>query len=117
VDPKSEKGKREVTISREDVLRVAELARLELDEKEVETYRSQMDEILAYIGKLNEPDTSSVEPMARTSDAGKVEGEAAGMVGGLRDDEVYKADIAEAVLKNAPEVRWPYFVVPKVIER
>jgi aspartyl-tRNA(Asn)/glutamyl-tRNA(Gln) amidotransferase subunit C len=106
-----------VTIRREDVLRVAELAHLELDEKEVETYRSQLDEILTYIGKLNELDTSAVEPMAQTSDAGKDESQAVGMVGGLRDDIVHKADVAEAVLKNAPEVRWPYFVVPKVIER
>jgi aspartyl-tRNA(Asn)/glutamyl-tRNA(Gln) amidotransferase subunit C len=117
VDSKAEKGKHEVTISREDVLRVAELAHLELDEKDVETYRSQLDEILAYIGKLNELDTSAVEPMAQTFEAGRGEGEAAGMVSGLRDDVVHKADVAEAVLKNAPEVRWPYFVVPKVIER
>ncbi len=41
-------------ISREDVLRVAELAYLDLSEAELETYRAQIDEILEYIGKLNE---------------------------------------------------------------
>ena len=40
-------------ISRQDVLRVAELAYLDLSETELETYRSQLDEILEYIGKLN----------------------------------------------------------------
>ena len=45
-------------ISREDVLRVAELAYLELSETELEKYRAQVDEILEYIGKLNELDTS-----------------------------------------------------------
>src|ERR1700680_2364119 len=52
-------------ISREEVLRVAELAHLELTESEVETYRGQLDAILAYSEKLNELDTSAVEPMAQ----------------------------------------------------
>ncbi len=45
-------------ISREDVVRVAELAYLDLSEAELETYRAQIDEILEYIGKLNELDTA-----------------------------------------------------------
>ena len=52
-------------ISREDVVRVAELAYLDLSESELETYRAQVDEILEYIGKLNELDTTNVEPMAQ----------------------------------------------------
>src|ERR1700747_2773484 len=52
-------------ISREDVVRVAELAYLDLSESELETYRAQVDEILEYIGKLNELDTSNVQPMAQ----------------------------------------------------
>ena len=52
-------------ISREDVLRVAELAYLDLSEAELEMYRAQIDEILEYIGKLNELDTANVEPMAQ----------------------------------------------------
>src|SRR5437879_5071183 len=55
----------QVKISREDVLRVAELAYLDLSEAELETYRAQIDEILEYIGKLNELDTAKVEPMAQ----------------------------------------------------
>ena len=52
-------------ITREDVVRVAELAYLDLSEDELEKYRRQIDEILDYIGKLNELDTSGVEPMAQ----------------------------------------------------
>ena len=52
-------------ITREDVVRVAELAYMDLSEIELETYRRQIDEILEYIGKLNELDTSAVEPMAQ----------------------------------------------------
>src|ERR1700692_2029169 len=54
-----------VKITREDVVRVAELAYLDLSEDELEKYRRQIDEILDYIGKLNELDTSGVEPMAQ----------------------------------------------------
>jgi aspartyl-tRNA(Asn)/glutamyl-tRNA(Gln) amidotransferase subunit C len=52
-------------ITRDDVVRVAQLAYLELSEQELETYRAQIDEILEYIGKLNELDTADVEPMAQ----------------------------------------------------
>jgi aspartyl-tRNA(Asn)/glutamyl-tRNA(Gln) amidotransferase subunit C len=98
-------------ISREDVLRVAELSYLELSESELETYRAQIDEILEYIGKLNELDTAKVEPMAQvltddqTADAT------------VREDVVVPCNVAPEVLKQAPDPDPPYFRVPKVIER
>src|ERR1700687_1584006 len=98
-------------ISREDVLRVAELAYLELSETELEKYRAQIDEILEYIGKLNELDTTNVQPMAQvltddqTADAT------------LREDLVVPCAVADDVLNNAPDAEPPYFRVPKVIER
>jgi aspartyl-tRNA(Asn)/glutamyl-tRNA(Gln) amidotransferase subunit C len=100
-----------VKISREDVLRVAELAYLDLSEAELETYRAQIDEILEYIGKLNRLDTANVEPMAQvladdqTADAT------------LREDTVMPCAVAEDILKQAPDPEAPYFRVPKVIER
>jgi aspartyl-tRNA(Asn)/glutamyl-tRNA(Gln) amidotransferase subunit C len=101
----------QVKISREDVLRVAELAYLDLSEAELETYRAQVDEILEYIGKLNELDTANVEPMAQvladdqTADAT------------LREDVVVPCGVAGDILKQAPDPEAPYFRVPKVIER
>ena len=98
-------------ISREDVLRVADLAYLDLSESELETYRKQIDEILEYIGKLNELDTSSVQPMAQvladdqTADAT------------VRDDVVVPCNVAQEMLQQAPDPEPPYFRVPKVIER
>ena len=98
-------------ITREDVLRVADLAYLDLTEAEVQTYRAQIDEILEYVGKLNELDTSDVQPMAQvlsddqTADAT------------LREDLVVPSAVAEDVLKHAPDPEPPYFRVPKVIER
>jgi aspartyl-tRNA(Asn)/glutamyl-tRNA(Gln) amidotransferase subunit C len=98
-------------ISREDVVRVADLAYLDLTEPELETYRKQIDEILEYIGKLNELDTESVAPMAQvltddqTADAT------------LRDDIELPCHTAEELLEQAPDPEPPYFRVPKVIER
>ena len=98
-------------ITREDVIRVADLAYLELSEPELETYRKQIDEILEYIGKLNELDTANVEPMAQvltddqTADAT------------LREDVVVPCNVAPEILKQAPDPEPPYFRVPKVIER
>jgi aspartyl-tRNA(Asn)/glutamyl-tRNA(Gln) amidotransferase subunit C len=98
-------------ISREDVLRVAELAYLDLSESELETYRLQIDEILEYIGKLNELDTANVEPMAQvladdqTADAT------------LREDVEIPVHAAAELLRQAPDPEPPYFCVPKVIER
>ena len=51
-------------ITREDVLRVADLAYLDLSAAELDTYRAQIDEILEYVGKLNELDTTNIKPMA-----------------------------------------------------
>jgi aspartyl-tRNA(Asn)/glutamyl-tRNA(Gln) amidotransferase subunit C len=100
-----------VKITREDVVRVAELAYLDLSEDELEKYRRQLDEILDYIGKLNELDTSGVEPMAQvladdqTADAT------------LREDLIVPSAVADDVLRQAPDPEPPYFRVPKVIER
>ena len=98
-------------ISREDVVRVAELAYLDLTEAELEMYRTQLDEILEYIGKLNELDTSKVEPMAQVL----TDGQTADAT--LREDLVVPCAVAEEVLQHAPDPDPPYFRVPKVIER
>ena len=98
-------------ISRQDVLRVADLAYLDLSESELETYRKQIDEILEYIGKLNELDTASVEPMAQVL----TDDQTANAT--LREDVVVLCDVAAEILKQAPDPEPPYFRVPKVIER
>ena len=98
-------------ITREDVLRVADLAYLDLSDAELDTYRAQIDEILEYVGKLNELDTTNAEPMAQvladdqTADAT------------LREDLVVPCAVADDVLEQAADPEPPYFRVPKVIER
>src|SRR5436190_6190146 len=98
-------------ITREDVIRVADLAYLELSESELETFRAQIDEILEYIGKLKELDTANVAPMTQvltddqTADAT------------LREDVIVPCDVAGEILAQAPDPEPRYFRVPKVIER
>jgi len=100
-----------VKITRDDVVRVAELAYLDLSEAELEKYRRQIDEILDYIGKLNELDTSGVEPMAQVL----ADDQAADAT--MREDLVVPSAVADDVLSQAPDPEPPYFRVPKVIER
>ena len=100
-----------VKITREDVLRVADLAYLDLSDAELETYRAQIDEILEYVGKLNELDTTNVEPMAQVL----ADDQSADAT--LREDLVVPCAVADDVLQHAPDPEPPYFRVPKVIER
>jgi aspartyl-tRNA(Asn)/glutamyl-tRNA(Gln) amidotransferase subunit C len=97
-------------ISKEDVLKVATLANLELSEVEVDTYRSHLDDILTYIDKLNELDTSGVEPLTQVVAASEDDSS-------LREDVVVRADIIADVLQGAPDPEAPYFRVPKVIDK
>jgi aspartyl-tRNA(Asn)/glutamyl-tRNA(Gln) amidotransferase subunit C len=97
-------------ISREDVLKVAALANLELTDAEVDAYRGQLDDILSYIDKLNEVDTSGVEPMTQVAAAANEDS-------ALRDDLLVRADIITEVLQGAPDTSGSYFRVPRVIEK
>ena len=106
-------------ITREEVLRVAQLAHLELSAEEVEMYRGQLDEILAYIGKLEQLDVSKVEPMTQvlphtTAGASSANTQ---LDESLRDDVIGPCLIADAVLTQAPDAAKPFFRVPKVIDR
>jgi aspartyl-tRNA(Asn)/glutamyl-tRNA(Gln) amidotransferase subunit C len=103
-------------ITREDVLRVAELAHLELSEAEIEMFSRQLDSILTYVEKLNELDTSNVEPMAQVAPPTAL-GQGAAVGTPLRQDELAPCDVVGDVLAGAPDASPPYFRVPRVIER
>jgi aspartyl-tRNA(Asn)/glutamyl-tRNA(Gln) amidotransferase subunit C len=97
-------------ISKEDVLKVATLANLELSDAEVDSYRGHLDDILTYVEKLNELDTSGVEPLTQVVAASEDDS-------ALREDVVVRADIIAEVLEGAPDPEAPYFRVPKVIDK
>jgi aspartyl-tRNA(Asn)/glutamyl-tRNA(Gln) amidotransferase subunit C len=93
-------------ISREDVEHVAELARLELTAAEKEQFIAQLNSILTYFEKLNELDTSDVEPTSQVIPLSNV----------WRDDAVQPSLDRAKVLQNAPEEAHFFFKVPRIIE-
>lgn len=110
-------------VTDKDVTYVAGLANLELGASERQGMVRDLNSILDYIGKLNELDTSNVEPMAQVSDHYGVEesrrsaerfsyGSREDVVEGLR-----KSLPHEVALENAPDSDGTFFRVPKVIER
>ncbi len=103
-------------ISREEVIRVAELAHLGLSPEEIETYREQLDGILSYIDKLNELDIANVELMSQVIVAPITPGAGASHPE-LREDVVRPCDVSVPILANAPDAAKPFFRVPKVIDR
>ncbi len=107
-------------VTDKDVSYVAELAHLELTEDERTRMLKDLNSILEYIDKLNELDTSNVEPMAqvasRLDDAGKASG-AEGFGYAMRADEPCPCLPREEALRNAPVSDGVFFKVPKVIER
>jgi aspartyl-tRNA(Asn)/glutamyl-tRNA(Gln) amidotransferase subunit C len=93
-------------LTREDVQRVAVLARLQLMRAEEERLTEQLDHILEYVGKLNQLDTSGTEPFTHT----------VGMTIAMREDKVTNEPNAEVLLANAPAQENNFFQVPKIIE-
>lgn len=97
-------------ITEEQVRYVADLAHLQLTDEELRRYTRELDQILAHMDKLNELDTTGVEPMAQVLyDAEET--------ATLRDDVEREPLGAEAALANAPLAGAGYFKVPRVIER
>jgi aspartyl-tRNA(Asn)/glutamyl-tRNA(Gln) amidotransferase subunit C len=96
-------------ITKADVEKIAELARLELTREETEAFTEQLGSILGFIDKLNELDTSEAPPMSHCSTADGSADYA------WRDDVVRPSLGQEAALENAPDREAGYFKVPKVI--
>jgi aspartyl-tRNA(Asn)/glutamyl-tRNA(Gln) amidotransferase subunit C len=104
----------------EQVLRVAELAQLELREDEQQEMLRDLNAILGHVAQLNELDTRDVPPMTQVhavmqADAGDARAVDAGNL--LREDSVRPSLDRAKVMATAPETDGTYFKVPKVIER
>ena len=89
----------------DQVRRIGRLARIELTDDEVATLSRQLGDILTYFDKLQELDTTGVEPMAHAVEIRNV----------LADDEVRESLPADRALANAPQRDGDFFKVPKVI--
>lgn len=96
-----------MSVTKEDVKKIAELARLEFDDSELENYTSEMNKILGYVDKLNELDTENIEPLSHPIENNNV----------FREDKLKRSIERERALKNAPESSSEHFKVPKVISQ
>lgn len=99
-----------MALTEKDVQYVAELAHLELTEEEIKKYLTQLDSILQYVEKLNELDTTRVEPMAQVTYPFSENPS-------LRSDHSQETFGQDEALANAPEPGAGSFKVPSVIER
>lgn len=97
-----------MNLSKDQIQHIANLARLELSEEELDTYGNQLTEVLNYIEQLREVDTAGVEPMAHVTGAENV----------LREDEVNEWDEREReeALRQAPELEEREVKVRRVLE-
>jgi aspartyl-tRNA(Asn)/glutamyl-tRNA(Gln) amidotransferase subunit C len=95
-----------MSIDQKTVRRIARLARIRVTDEEVPQLASELNSIFNWIEKLDEVDTTDVEPMTS----------AVKMKMKLREDVVSDGDIPDGVLANAPQSEDHFYLVPKVVE-
>jgi aspartyl-tRNA(Asn)/glutamyl-tRNA(Gln) amidotransferase subunit C len=94
-----------MSLTKEEVTRISHLARIEVAEDKKPQIAQKLNTILDWMKVLNEVDTNNVEPLANVHQ----------MALPLAEDIVSDGGITEKVLKNAPEAKYNYFTVPKMI--
>jgi len=93
-------------IDQAQVKKVAKLSRLQLSEEEVKEFTGQLSAVLDYMEKLNELDTTNVEPLAHCLPITNI----------FRDDCIKKSLGTEKTLANAPQRDGDFFKVPKILD-
>ena len=92
-------------ISSSDVRKVAQLARLELPDDQIELYTAQIEEILSYVDQLQEIDTQNIPPTTRAVE----------VVNAMREDLVKINCSRDDILNQAPHREGDFFRVPKIL--
>jgi len=96
-------------ISKEQVKHIAKLARIRLNEKEVEKFKRELSSVLDYVEKLKEVDTENVEPISQVT----------GLENVMREDipaRDKKKERRNKLIKQAPRRKGDYFKVPRILE-
>jgi len=95
-----------MSIQSEDVLKIAHLARLGIDEDQVASYASDLSKIMGMVEQMNQTDTTGIEPMAHPLD----------QMQRLRSDRVTEGNERELLQQNSAHVEDGLFLVPRVID-
>ncbi|MCH7569222.1 MAG: Asp-tRNA(Asn)/Glu-tRNA(Gln) amidotransferase subunit GatC [Deltaproteobacteria bacterium] len=93
-------------ITKEEVKQVATLARLELSPQEEDLLTHQLDKIFQYMEKLDQLDTTTVEPLTQVGE----------ITNAFREDRVVNRPATDSLLSNAPAREQNFIKVPKIIE-
>lgn len=94
------------TLTREDVLKLARLARLDLTDEEVELYRKELSDVLQYVAQLDEVDTDGLQPTTQVT----------GLKNVMRKDQVQDYGVSpEELLKLAPQSQDGHIKVKRMI--
>lgn len=96
-----------MSVTLNDLEKIAQLARLTLKEDEKEKFLDQVNQILKYVEKLNEVNTEGIEPLSHSMD----------LVNVMREDLEKPSLPQKEALKNAPSKNDKFFRVPKVVSR
>jgi aspartyl-tRNA(Asn)/glutamyl-tRNA(Gln) amidotransferase subunit C len=96
-----------MSLTRQDVEKIAHLARLQVTEAEMPVYVNSLSAIVDFVAELARADTQAVEPMAHPL---------VGQRQRLRPDEITETDQHQKYQRNAPQVQASLYVVPRVIE-
>jgi len=95
-----------MSIDKDTVKHISKLARISLNDKQVDSLSKDLSSIIRFIEKLNKLNTDNVKPLTSIIDASLKS----------REDEIRDGKIRDQILKNSPENNDEFFVVPKVIE-
>ena len=95
-----------MSIDNKTVKKVSKLAKIRINEQEEKKLIEELNNILGWVDELKKVDTEKIEPMLSVFNESMV----------MRKDEVFSETSDELVLKNAPESKSGFFVVPKVVE-
>ena len=95
-----------MSLNREDVRRISFLARIRIDDTELDSLSVELNDIIGWVEQLSEVDTDGVAPMTSVAD----------MKMAKRTDSVTDGDVLEKVLTNAPDRVGDFYAVPKVVE-
>ena len=95
-----------MALNREDVRRISFLARIRIDDAELDSLSVELNNIIGWIEQLSEVDTDGITPMTSVADMKMTE----------RTDSVVDGDVLDKVLTNAPDRVGDFYAVPKVVE-
>jgi aspartyl-tRNA(Asn)/glutamyl-tRNA(Gln) amidotransferase subunit C len=95
-----------MSVTKNEVEHIAKLAKLKFNDDEIDEYTTQLNEILKYVDKLNELDTTNVKPLSHPVSGENV----------FREDVLKNSISTEDALKNTKNRTEVYFKVPKVIK-